>query len=101
MGIGTIQTLHDYPDARVRAKNSEVHIILPSNKSNPDGSLVSDGDSVIVEGKRSGSTFNVHQLIATAVLTSFTESKLHPELNPLISVIMMSTLKAQICFYDC
>jgi len=54
---------------------------------------------VIVEGKRSVSTFNAHQLIATAMVTSFTGFNLHPELNLLILVIMMST-PAQICFYD-
>ena len=46
-------------------------------------------------------TFNIHQLIATTVVASFTEHNLHPELNTLIPVVMICMPKPQMCFYDC
>ena len=99
IGIGSAQTLHGYPDSRVRAKNSEVHLI--SHENDASESPVSDGDSIIIEGKRSTVTFNVHQLIATTIVASFTEMNLHPDQNPLIPVIMICVPQAKICFYDC
>ena len=57
MSIGSTQTLHGYLDAKVRAKNNKVYLVLPSNGSNPDESPVNDRNSTIVEGKRSVSTF--------------------------------------------
>ena len=51
MGIGSDQILHGYPDARIRARSSEMHVIVPSGITNPDESPASDGDSIIVEGK--------------------------------------------------
>jgi len=38
MGIGSNQTLHGYPDVRVRAMNSKAHLVLPSDGINPDES---------------------------------------------------------------
>ena len=45
--------------------------------------------------------FNVHQLIATMIVASFTEMNLHPDQNPLVPVIMICIPQAKICFYDC
>ena len=102
MGIGSKETLHGYPDARVRAEQSDIHLITPSvsGDSNP-GSPSSIGDSVVVEGKRFSSLFNTDQLIATNVVISFTEHNRHPDFNPLVPAIMICVPTAQICFYDC
>jgi len=43
----------------------------------------------------------VHQLIAAAIAASFTEINLHPDLNPLIPVIIICIPQAKICLYDC
>lgn len=76
-----------------------MHIISPENDASE--SPLSNRDSIIIEGKRSPVTFNVHQLIATTIVASFTEMNLHLDQNLLIPVIMICVPQAKICFYDC
>ena len=58
------------------------------------------GDSCIMEAKLSNQ-FNINQLIAISVVSSFIERNLHKELNSLTPVIMIGAPTAQICLYDC
>lgn len=102
LGMGTPFTWHGYPDARVRAHSGDTNLITMEKKDNPDDSPTSTlGDSCLVEGKIGGQQFNINQLIATTVVSSFIEHNLHGDVNPLTPVIMIGAPKAQICLYDC
>ena len=99
LGMGTRATWHGYPDARVRAFTSDTNLLKMND--NPEKSPLSTmGDSCVLEGKISRERFNVNQLIATTVVSSFIEHNLHTHLNPLTPVIMLGAPKGQICLYD-
>ena len=40
------------------------------------------------------------QLVKAAVVSSFTESYLHPNLNPMVPVILVNAQHARVCLYD-
>ena len=100
MSIGSVDTLHGYPDAKIRAMGTSVHCLRPASRDSPSSSP-SEGDCVYAEGKLTPAKFNKHQLIATAVVTSFIEHNRHADLNPFVPVIMMCVPKAMMCVYDC
>ena len=49
MGIGSKETLHGYPDSKVRGKQSNIHIIFPYSEDAYSSSPSSMGDSIIIE----------------------------------------------------
>ena len=99
--MGTRTTWHGYPDARVRAFNSDTNLLKVSSVDQAENSPVSTiGDSCVLEAKIGIEQFNVNQLIATSVICSFIECNLHPHLNPLTPVIMLGVPEGQICLYD-
>lgn len=103
LGIGTQHTWHGYPDARVRAFNTDTNVLMANDDPDDSGSSPTStlGDNCIVEGKASEKEFNEAQLIGTTVISSFIEHNLHKDLNSLVPVIVLGAPKGQICLYDC
>ena len=106
-GIGSPDTWHGSPDARVRGspfvfkKGSEDEKEIGSGESNSDSEgETSDGTSVLVEAKLLMTGTNLPQAIATCVVSSFTEKKLHPNLPAAIPTILIDANKFQVCLYD-
>jgi len=56
-------------------------------------------DSIAIEAKQDIHKFNRHQMIATAVFSSFNEQNLYPEVNPLVPVILISIPDVVFCLY--
>ena len=65
-------------------------------------STETDGASVVCEAKLSDleNETILPQLVKTATVSSFTEYYLHPSLNPMVPVILISDQHARICLYD-
>ena len=102
LGLGTLETWHGYPDARVRATSMETEVLSPSldpdascGRASPTSSI---GDTCIIDGKKN--KFNLHQLICTCVVSSFTERNLHGHLSSMIPTVMIAPLTLKICLYD-
>ena len=104
IGLGSWKTWHGTPDARVR--ESEVisrkvsHDVEEYEEYDNDGG--STADSCGTDGATSSnSRFSLSQVVATSVVSSFTESKLHPGKQPLVLTILINLTQIQVCFYDC
>ena len=83
IGIGSVKTWHGTPDARVRGASVVV-------KMTPDDETdISDG------------TTNLPQAIATCVISSFTERKLHPRLQSCVPTILFDEMQFRVIMYDC
>ena len=95
IGIGSVETLHGYPDSNIRATKSAINCVDTSSGGS------SPGDHMYAEAKSESKNFNLHQLVATAIVTSFTEHNLHSHLNPLVPVVMLCASTAVICLHDC
>jgi len=98
--MGKQFTWHGYPDARVQAFSGDTNL-LRTNDNQEKSPVSTLGESCIHEGKVSKEQFNVNQLIATTVISSFIENNLYVQLNLLTPVIMIGAPKGQICLYDC
>jgi hypothetical protein len=106
LGIGTSETLHGSPDARVRGFTMEdLDVIsIPHDTSGSE----SDGGTIAVDSKKQltyRSTGTIHpghlsQLVATNITASFTEHNLHPDLNSLIPTMMINTETVIVSLYD-
>ena len=102
LGIGDKLAWYGEPDARVRvgtahqsAKNSETDVIdLTLDEE-------SDGESVVVEGKKKLCCSSLPQGIATAIVCSFTEHTNHPNLNSMIPTVMINGKQFIVILYDC
>lgn len=60
-----------------------------------------DGATVVVEGRKKKSASNLGQVVATCVVSSFTESNLHPTQQALVPAILIDLRGYQVCLYDC
>lgn len=61
LGLGTLETWHGYPDARVRATSMETEVLSPSldpdascGRASPTSSI---GDTCIIDGKKTNSIY--------------------------------------------
>lgn len=120
IGMGSLETWHGSPDARVRG----CEVILPktgtrdddddddSDNDNYSGScsssdteadtvVSSNGATVNVEAKKKSDLKHFGQLAATCVVSSFTEHKLHPTKNTMIPTVLIDKTTVRVCMYDC
>ena len=77
MRIGSKDTLHGYPDSKIRALGSATHCMrptIPDEDEPSSSSSESSGVHMYTEGKLTLAKINKHQLIATSLVTSFSLS---------------------------
>ena len=99
IGLGCNRTTwYGTPDARLRGFYTDCNVLL-SHDDDDDDSPESDGGSMLMEVKRKYQRSS--QAIGTAVLSSFTEHKLHPSQNSLVPTILINCYTAEIYLYDC
>ena len=60
-----------------------------------------DGATSTVEGKIKFTEEDPGQVVATCVVASFTEQKLHPNLQTLVPTILIDVNRCCVCLYDC
>ena len=100
IGLGTVKTWYGTPDARVRGS----HLVfqkVENGESEGSDAESSDGATTPLEAKRRISQSNWPQMIATCVVSSFTENGLHPDLPAVIPTILIDAQQFQVCLYDC
>lgn len=95
LGIGTSDTWHGYPDARIRAGNGDTAVIASSEVGDE-----TPGNSLVLEAKLRIDASKLKQLISTTVVSAFTENFLHQNLGSCIPTIMISPGRAVISLYD-
>ena len=100
IGLGSMKTWHGTPDARVRGSHLVFQEVENGESEESDAEL-SDGATTTVEAKRRFSQSNLPQVIATCVVSSFTENGLHPDLPAIIPTILIDAHQFQVCLYDC
>ena len=112
IGLGSWKTWHGTPDARVRGSEvvgrkvtylcdeDEDEDDVEEDDSNGDSSGTDEATST-VEAKLNFSSVNLAQVVATCVVSSFTENKLHPDKQSLVPTILIDLKKLQVCLYDC
>ena len=66
-----------------------------------DDTCETDGATSSVEAKLRFTDRNFSQLVATSVVSSFTESRLHLDQQPLVPTILVDLTQIRVCFYDC
>ena len=105
LGIGNVKTWHGTPDALVR----EASVIWKKTQygidddSDDDASVmtdISDGMTTTIEAKLKIKN-NMPQAIATCVVSSFTERKLHPHLQPCVPTILIDEKQFHVILYHC
>ena len=99
-GIGTLDTWHGTPDARLRAYQTPSETTVLSGVASNVSPAHSSGDNVIIAAKLDTDNINRQQLISTTVVSSFIERNLHPDANPMVPVILITIPTTQICLYD-
>ena len=111
LGMGAPGLWHGTPDGRFRGlvdggETPISHLVTNSPNTSDDemstDTSETDGTSVVCEAKLSNVRGEnvLPQLVKMAVVSSFTENNLHPTLNPMIPVILISSKEARICLYD-
>ena len=106
LGLGSTKTWHGTPDLRVRGvvfcEKSEEEVSDSESEDKEDKSSVSsDGMATNFEGKIKFRASNLPQVVATCVVSSFTESSRHPDKSPLIPTVLIDRLSYLVCLYDC
>ena len=97
IGLGTVKTWHGTPDARVRGS----HLVF-QEVENGESEESEESDAELSDGAiRRFSLKNFPQMIATCVVSSFTENGLHPDLPAIIPTILIDAHQFQVCLYDC
>ena len=71
-----------------------------SDSNDSDASTSTDGKTVTIEAKMSKSA-NLSQMVATCVVTSFTEKNLNPSKSAMVPTILIDEHKCRVCLYDC
>ena len=84
IGIGNIKTFHGYPDLIVRGEGTAYNQLTDQIMEKAHQVLLAKGCYIYVEGKLRAEKFNMHQLIAMAVVTSSIKHNRHPHLNALV-----------------
>ena len=102
IGLGTVKTWHGTPDTRVRGSHLVYRRVENEESGESDAeSTASDGATSTIEAKRRFSSSNLPQMIATCIVSSFTEKGLHPDLPAVVPTILIDPHQFQVCLYDC
>ena len=117
IGVGSWKTWHGTPDARVMGTevvHKKVTHLLDEEDDDVEEDVDRDGQSIetcessgtdgatsTVEAKLKISKGNLGQAVATCVVSSFTENKLHPDKHALVPTILIYLNQFQVCLYDC
>ena len=101
LGIGdALHTWHGTQDARCRAEGGSLTHVITSGNGNHE----SPGNSFVLEAKRlqAGSLFSNFgmQFSAQAIISSFTEHNLHPDLNSMVPSVLINCQKFVVALYD-
>ena len=106
LGMGTVHTWHGTPDARVRGaevvyrrETDEIDEVSQASRDD-ESETASDGATTTVEAKVMTKDANLHQAVGTCVVSSFTETSLHPNLNTLVPTILIDEKQFRVCLYD-
>ena len=81
----------------METSNGLIFVCLLLGTCNSSGT---DGATSTVEVKLKFSTENLGQVVATCVVSSFTETKLHPDKQALVPTILIDLNKFRVCLYD-
>ena len=118
IGLGSANTWHGTPDARVRGmdvvwctteggdEGGEVGIEsddegagqVVSDGGSDDGS---DGCSAAIEGKGVWKESNLPQAIVTCVTSAFTAKTRHPKIKTPTPTLLIDKNEFRVCLYDC
>lgn len=105
IGMGTTNTWHGTPDARVRGTDL---VWLNASEKPEDRFLVtedsddeSDGTATEVEGKLVAREANLTQIIGTCVVSSFTSKSRHPDKLAMVPAILIDSNQFLVCLYHC
>ena len=119
IGIGSVDTWHGSPDARVRECPVLLSHACSPTEEDGDGeepaegskygseegastSEESEGTPTPVEAKQRCSTWeHGPQVVSICVTSSFTEHTLHPKKNPCVPTILIDLHTISVCLYDC
>ena len=100
-------TWHGTPDMRVRGGYEVVYRkeggdrdTFTINEESDDESVCSDGMTTTIEGKVISKDANLPQLVATCVVSSFTEKSLHPKKSAMVPTILIDEKVFRVCLYD-
>ena len=99
LGFGNDSTTwYGTPDGRIRghSSSSDVAFVCDENEAYDSDS---SGSPLTFEVKRKSK--HASQTIGTAVISSFVENNLHPELNPLLPCLLLNCYTVQVYMYDC
>ena len=98
LGMGSVNTWHGTPDARVRG----AHVVFREGTDEYyearecPSENESDGGTTTVETKVKNKEANLHQAIGTCVVSSFTEKALHPNIKALVPTILIDIVSASL-----
>lgn len=96
LGMGSKDTWHGQPDARIRGSSPVLEVDVVGFD---EDEAETDAATTPVEGKRKAKKLS--QSIATTVVSSFTEKKLHPSENALVPSILINCRYVRVLLYDC
>ena len=101
--LGTLDTWHGTPDMRVRGG---VHLVHQKVEEGEDTLAITAVDSDYESVSSDGMTTTIEdstlpQVVATCVVSSFTESSLHPDKPALVPTILIDEERFRVCLYDC
>ena len=97
LGMGSKDTWHGQPDARIRGSSPVLEVDVVGFDDEDEAET--DAATTPVEGKRKAKKLS--QSIATTVVSSFTEKKLHPSENALVPSILINCRYVRVLLYDC
>lgn len=104
LGMGSLDTWHGTPDARVRGapvvirEGTDEYEYHEARESSSEKE--SDGATTTVETKVHSNDTNLHQAIGTCVVSSFTEKALHPNSKALVPTILIDQYQYRVCLFD-
>ena len=120
IGMGTWDTWHGTADVRVKGcevvcrRVSRMELADDEDEEEDDtgsgdeatssgtkGATRSDGATAMIEGEKKTNSSNLAQVVATCVISSFTEKKLHPTQQALVPTVLIDLSGYQVCLYDC
>lgn len=101
LGMGIAETWRGAPDVRIRgtALEYDVPLLSGGDRQTDSESDGSNGTSTACEAKLKLTKKDFAQLVKTAVVASFIEANLHPNINTTVPTILIDTKRAVIAFY--